>query len=190
MHLNLQVEDILFKGSVGKLILSSIVRRFLSKKPGQLGYVAQVLRGSGCHLLILIFEISRKALPWDSAVCILAVCLVCLSARVANCLKRLCQDVWTRLHTGAALESLQDKPGGALRASLGPPSRQQGVQLCLQPLQLHRIYIGAFFEPPWLGLAWRGGWACLLVGASVCTRERQLFAGARCSWDTFFSLLF
>uniref|UniRef100_A0A224Y806 Uncharacterized protein n=1 Tax=Rhipicephalus zambeziensis TaxID=60191 RepID=A0A224Y806_9ACAR len=127
---------------------------------------------------------ARKALPQGSAVCVLAVCLVCLSAQLANCLEWLCQGMWTRLHTGAAPELLRGKPGSALRASLGLPSRQQGVQLCLQPLQLHRIYIEAFLGL--LGLAWRGGWARLLVGASICTRERQLFAGAHCSWDTFF----
>ncbi|KAL3220512.1 hypothetical protein MRX96_029790 [Rhipicephalus microplus] len=53
---------------------------------------------------------------------------------------------------GAAPDSLRGKPGSALRASLGLPSRQQGVLLCLQPLQLHRIYIEAFLGL--LGLAW------------------------------------
>lgn len=136
---------------------------FFPKKSG-ICYMASLCRWLPPSLLL--FEMFREAFPWDFALCILAVCLAHLSALVADCLEKLWQGMWTKLPSGAALEWLQGKSGSALRASLGLPPRQQGVQLCLQPLQLHRIYIEAFRGL--LGLAC-GSWVLLLVGASVRT---------------------
>lgn len=155
------------------------VEVFFPKKSG-LCYMASLYRWALPSLLL--FAMFREAFPWDFALCILAVCLACLSALVADCLEKLWQGMWTKLPTSAALEWLQGKSGSALRASLGLPPRQQGVQLCLQPLQLHRIYIEAFRGLR--GLAC-GSWVLLLVGASVRTCKQQLFAGADCSWNTF-----
>lgn len=159
-------------------------RSFFPKKSG-LCYMASLCRWAPPSLLL--FEMLREAFPWDFALCILAVCLACLSALVADCLEKLWQGMWTKLPTGAALEWLQGKSGSALRASLGLLPRQQGVQLCLQPLQLHRIYIEA--SRGLRGLAC-GSWVLLLVGASVRTCKQQLFAGAGCSWNSFSFLFF
>lgn len=150
---NPQVQDRFVKGSVGKIKLSSTMT-ISFQETWTSSFCSFMVYVGWCYLSLSLLKMHREALLWDSAVCLSALCFICLSA-LANCLENLCQGMWTRLHTGAALEWLQGKLGSALCASLGLPPRQQGVQLCLQPLQLHRIYIEAS-GASLLGMWWLG----------------------------------